>query len=182
MTTEIQDINRETYDHVTQTEYTLKVEPGLSEEVVRLISKEKNEPEWLLQKRLECLKIYNKMPMPNWGPSLKNLDLNKITFFARADAKQNARNWDDVPEEIKNTFEKLGIPEAERKALAGAGAQFESETIYHNLKKYHRQTLRLRFIILKRFLSDLTFTLGRCYTLKDLMHVMSTRNSVTPSI
>ncbi len=135
MSEAILDINRETYDHVTKTEYTLKVEPGLNEEVVRLISKEKNEPEWMLQKRLECLRLFNKMPMPEWGPSLKDLDINKITFFATADAKKNARSWDDVPQEIKNTFEKLGIPEAERKALAGAGAQFESNIIYHNLKK-----------------------------------------------
>ncbi len=132
---EIQDINRETYDHVTPTEYSVKVEPGLNEEVVRLISQEKNEPEWMLQKRLECLRLFNKMPMPDWGPGLGGLDINKITFFATADAKKNARSWDDVPQEIKKTFEKLGIPEAERRALAGAGAQFDSQTIYHNLKK-----------------------------------------------
>lgn len=130
----IPDINREAYDHITKTDYSLKVAPGLNEEVVRLISKEKNEPKWLLNKRLECLKLFNKMPMPTWGPSLKDLDINKITFFAKADAKKS-RSWDDVPEEIKKTFEKLGIPEAERKALAGAGAQFESKTVYHNLKK-----------------------------------------------
>ena len=107
---------------------------GLTEELVRKISEDKNEPEWMLKKRLQALKIFNEKPMPNWGPSLKDLDLNKIHFYMRPNAK-NSRSWDDVPKEIKETFDKLGIPEAEKNALGGVGAQYESETIYHNLKK-----------------------------------------------
>jgi len=81
------------------------------------------------------LEVFNQMPMPDWGPSLAGLDLNQITFFMTPEAMKNARSWDDVPADIKRTFDRLGIPEAERKALAGAGAQYESENVYHNLKK-----------------------------------------------
>lgn len=132
---QILDINRETYDHYNEDKYIYKAEPGLTKEIVEEISKQKNEPEWMLKKRLKAFEIFQKMPMPNWGPSLKNLDLNEIIFFQRPDAKRNAADWKDVPEDIKKTFEKLGIPEAERKALGGAGAQYESDVIYHNLKK-----------------------------------------------
>lgn len=129
------EMSRERFDHFNPEKLRLKVEPGIREEVVRMISAEKKEPEWMLQHRLKCFEIFQKLSMPNWGPSLTKLDLNKIHFFMRPDAKQNANKWEDVPEDIRKTFEKLGIPEAERTALAGAGAQYESDVVYHNLKK-----------------------------------------------
>ena len=129
------EISRERFDHKNEERFILKANPGISIEVVKLISKSKNEPEWMLQKRLKCLEIFNSMPNPSWGPDISKLDLRNITFFATPDSKSNADRWEDLPEDIKNTFEKLGIPEAERKALGGAGAQYESVTVYHSLKK-----------------------------------------------
>jgi Fe-S cluster assembly protein SufB len=107
---------------------------GLTEEVVRLISREKNEPEWMTRFRLKAFRIFQEKPQPNWGPDLSQLDLEEIYFYIRPDGKPE-RSWDDVPEDIKNTFEKLGIPEAERKYLAGVGAQYDSEVVYHNLQQ-----------------------------------------------
>src|SRR3989338_7389626 len=129
------EIDRSIYDHHDSVKYAYKSKLGLTKEIVGEISAQKKEPEWMLQKRLKAFEIFQKLPMPNWGPSLKELDLSNITYFQKADAKKNATKWEDVPEEIKKTFEKLGIPEAERKALAGAGTQYESEVVYHNLKK-----------------------------------------------
>lgn len=106
---------------------------GLSEEVVRQISEAKNEPEWMLEFRLKSLEIYNKLPMPSYGPDLSELDFDNINYFIRTSEKP-VRDWEDVPEEIKTTFERLGIPEAERAYLAGASAQYESEVVYHNMK------------------------------------------------
>ncbi|MFP4567519.1 MAG: Fe-S cluster assembly protein SufB [Candidatus Woesearchaeota archaeon] len=127
--------SRELYDRPDLHKHKFTTGFGISEDVVRQISKYKNEPEWMLQRRLESFKLFNEMSMPNWGPSLKNLDLNKICYFAIPDADSNSDSWDKVPEDIKNTFDKLGIPEAERKALAGAGAQYDSQVVYHNLKE-----------------------------------------------
>ncbi|MBI2208504.1 Fe-S cluster assembly protein SufB [Candidatus Woesearchaeota archaeon] len=135
MTTEAIEISRETYDHYNPDKSIYKSKPGLTREVVIEISKQKNEPEWMLKKRLQAFELFHKLPMPSWGPSLKDLDLKDIIFFNRPDAKSNAASWEEVPEDIKKTFEKLGIPEAERNALAGAGAQYESEVVYHKLKK-----------------------------------------------
>ncbi|MGX7077558.1 Fe-S cluster assembly protein SufB [Globicatella sanguinis] len=106
---------------------------GLKEEVVRTISKEKNEPQWMLDYRLKALDAYYNAKKVNWGPDLSGLDFDDITYYQKATNKP-ARSWDDVPEEIKNTFERLGIPEAERAYLAGAAVQYESEAVYHNLK------------------------------------------------
>lgn len=128
-------IDRTRYDHYNEDKYRYRSVPGLTEDIVRDISKQKGEPEWMLKKRLRAFELFNKLKMPKWGPSLAELDLSKIIFFQRPEAERNARKWEDVPEDIKNTFEKLGIPEAERKVLAGAGAQYESEVVYHNLKK-----------------------------------------------
>ncbi|MBI2499750.1 Fe-S cluster assembly protein SufB [Candidatus Woesearchaeota archaeon] len=128
-------INREILDHKNPERAVLKAPIGLTEETVRLISKDKNEPEWLLQKRLQSFKFFKEMPLPNWGPSLNKLNLDKIVYYIKPDERGGARNWDDVPEDIKTTFEKLGIPEVERKALAGAGAIYESQAAYHNLKQ-----------------------------------------------
>jgi Fe-S cluster assembly protein SufB len=112
-----------------------RTDRGLTEKTIRQISKYKKEPEWMLSMRLKSFKIFNEKKMPIWGPDLSKLDLDKISYFVIPDAKSNVNKWEDVPEEIKKTFEKLGIPEAERKALSGAGAQFDSQIIYHNLKE-----------------------------------------------
>src|SRR3989344_3059027 len=127
-------INRELYDQADEHKSKFMAQPGINEEIVRLISKTKNEPEWMLAKRLEALKLYLKTPLPNWGPSLKKLELDNIIYFADPNA-QETDNWDKVPPEIKNTFDKLGIPEAEKKSLAGVGAQYDSSIVYHNLQK-----------------------------------------------
>ncbi|MCK8635219.1 Fe-S cluster assembly protein SufB [Apilactobacillus kunkeei] len=107
---------------------------GLTEDIVREISAQKHEPKWMLDIRLNAFKIFQKLPMPEFGPDLSDLDLNKIRYFQRA-TDSVSRSWDDVPEDIKNTFEKIGVPEAERKYLAGAEAQYESEAVYANIKK-----------------------------------------------
>ncbi len=107
---------------------------GVSEELVRKISKDKNEPEWMLAHRLESLKIFQEKPLPTWGADLSALDLDDIIYYASAGAG-NSETWGEVPEEIRKVYDRLGIPEAERKVLAGVGAQYESEMIYHNLKK-----------------------------------------------
>ena len=126
---------REALDSRTESKYEYVAPQGLTEEVVRLISKEKAEPDWMLEKRLKALEYFYKLETPSWGPDISKLDINKIIYYAKADAKKNSKKWEDLPPEIRNTFQKLGIPEAEQKYLAGAGAQFESMTLYHNLKK-----------------------------------------------
>ena len=122
------------YDFVTDDKPIFKSKKGLSEEVVRQISAHKEEPEWMLEFRLKALEIYESKPMPTWGGDLTQLNLDEIYFYVRPQ-DQMERSWDDVPQEIKDTFEKLGIPEAERKVLAGVGAQYESEMVYHSLRE-----------------------------------------------
>lgn len=107
---------------------------GLTEEVVREISAAKNEPEWMLDFRLKSLEAFHKMSLPDWGPDLSDVNFEDIIYYQKASDKP-ARDWDDVPEKIKETFEKIGIPEAERAYLAGASAQYESEVVYHNMKE-----------------------------------------------
>ncbi|MEK6847603.1 MAG: Fe-S cluster assembly protein SufB [Nanoarchaeota archaeon] len=128
-------INREIYDHSNPENLAFRAEPGINEELVRQISKDKNEPGWMLQKRLEALKLFYELPMPNFGPSLADLNLNDISYYIKPEAKKNSTTWDQVPLEIRETYDKLGIPKAEREFLAGVGAQYESEVIYHKLKK-----------------------------------------------
>ncbi|MEA3248857.1 MAG: Fe-S cluster assembly protein SufB [Patescibacteria group bacterium] len=108
-------------------------ESGLSEELVREISAAKNEPGWMLEKRLQGLKMYFEASLPTWGPPLDELELERIVYYASPDTKE-ARSWEDVPEDIRVTFESLGIPQAEREALSGVGAQYDSDIVYHNLK------------------------------------------------
>ena len=124
------------YDFVTDAEPVYRARKGLSEEVVREISAHKEEPEWMLDSRLKALKVYESKPMPTWGGNLSELDqvLDEIYFYVRPQDRME-HSWEDVPEEIKDTFEKLGIPEAERKVLAGVGAQYESEMVYHSLRE-----------------------------------------------
>ncbi|NNM03539.1 MAG: Fe-S cluster assembly protein SufB [Gemmatimonadetes bacterium] len=134
----LQDLGLEEYKYgfVDEEKHIFRTQKGLSEEVVRQISAQKNEPEWMLKFRLKGLEIYNSKPMPTWGGDLSDLErvLGEIYFYVRPQEKME-HSWDDVPEDIKTTFERLGIPEAEQKILAGVGAQYESEMVYHSLKK-----------------------------------------------
>ncbi len=107
---------------------------GLSAEVVREISRQKNEPEWMLEFRLESLRQFESKPMPTWGADLSRIDFDDIYYYIRPQDRQ-ARSWEDVPDDIKNTFDRLGIPEAERKFLAGVGAQYDSEVVYHSIRE-----------------------------------------------
>ena len=127
------DINTNIYNDKVK-DKSLKKEYGINEEVIRTISKEKNEPSWVLDIRLKALKLFNELPMPSWGPDLSLLNLDEIATYVKPNTKMN-HSWDDVPEEIKTTFDKLGIPEAEKKGLAGVGAQFDSEMVYHSLEE-----------------------------------------------
>ena len=112
----------------------LKTDIGLNEAIVRQISRLKNEPEWMLEYRLKSLKAFQKLPMPSFGPDLSSLDFDSYTYFTRL-ANKEVQTWDEVPETVKNTFDKLGIPEAEQKYLAGVSTQYESEVVYHNMLK-----------------------------------------------
>jgi Fe-S cluster assembly protein SufB len=115
-------------------EYTYKSRKGLDEEIVREISERKGEPEWMLKYRLRALKHAQSRPWPKWGGDLSGLDFDNIFFYIRP-TDRVGRTWDEVPETIKNTFERLGIPDQERRILAGVGAQYESEVVYHSLKE-----------------------------------------------
>ena len=114
--------------------YKYRAQKGLSEEVVREISTVKNEPEWMLQKRLDAFKVFESKPVPTWGADLSEIDFDGIYYYMKP-ADKKTDNWEDVPEEIKRTFDKLGIPEAERKFFAGGEAQYDSEVVYSNIRK-----------------------------------------------
>ena len=118
--------------------YVFKSQKGLNEEVVKKISDMKGEPQWMLDFRLKALKHFEQRPMPTWGGDLSNLGLEDIFFYVKP-SQNEAKSWDDVPETIKKTFDKLGIPEAERKFLAGAGAQYDSEMVYHQIQENLKQ-------------------------------------------
>ena len=122
--------------HMEEDDYAFKSGKGLTREIVTQISKMKNEPEWMLKYRLKALEIFLKKPMPTWGNSemLNDIDFENIHYFVRATEKQG-RDWEEVPEGIKKTFDRLGIPEAERKFLAGVTAQYESEVVYHSIRE-----------------------------------------------
>src|SRR3954449_1015988 len=108
---------------------------GSNDEVVTDISRRKSEPEWMLERRLKALKLFGRKPMPDWGSDLSGIDFDNIKYFVRSTEKQ-ASSWEDLPDDIKNTYEKLGIPEAERKRLvAGVAAQYESEVVYHQIRE-----------------------------------------------
>lgn len=113
---------------------TFKTEKGLNEEVIREISKAKHEPEWMLEFRLKSYKAFKEMPMPKYGPDLSSLDFDSYTYFTRPSEKEE-NSWDKVPQTIKETFQRLGIPEAEQKFLSGVSTQYESEVVYHNMLK-----------------------------------------------
>ena len=128
------EVSRAMYDDANVSHTKFSAAPGLTRETVIEISRQKNEPEWMLAKRLTAYELFVKTPMPSWGPSLSGLDLEKIVYFVRPDTEQK-KKWEDVPADIRATFEKLGIPEAERTVLSGVGAQYDSDVVYHNLKK-----------------------------------------------
>ncbi len=133
--TEVADVDRSLYDFVKSEEGYERFADGLSPEIVEDISRRKDEPRWMLDLRLRSLQIYERTPMPaNWGPSIEGLDMANISTYVTAGSKQ-ADSWDEVPEDIKDTFERLGIPEAERTSLAGVGAQYDSELVYHNMRE-----------------------------------------------
>ena len=111
---------------------------GLNEDVVRQISKYKNEPEWMTEFRVRSFHLFEKMEMQKWGPDLSDIDFQDFTYYRKV-SNETEKSWDDVPEEVKNTFEKLGIPEAERKFLAGVTTQYESEAVYHNMLEEVRE-------------------------------------------
>ncbi len=131
--TKIKDKKTENiYNTITKNEIE-KQEIGLTKEVIERISKEKNEPSWVLELRLKALKLFNELPMPTWGPDLSILDMSQIATYVKPKTDMK-KSWDEVPEEIRTVFDKLGIPESEKEGLAGVGAQFDSEAVYHNLK------------------------------------------------
>ena len=130
----VEDIDRSLYDfrYEEKDGEFYKIKEGLTEDIVLEISEKKNDPEWMRDFRLKSLEIYNKSEMPNWGPDISGLNVDNIVTYVKPNTEMS-QTWEEVPEDIKNTFEKLGIPEAERKSLAGVGAQFDSELVYHNL-------------------------------------------------
>ena len=130
----LRGIDTQRYDFKDPEKYVFKSRKGLDEEIVRQISAYKEEPAWMLENRLKALKQFNSMPLPNWGVDLTDFDLNDLYYYVKpTDEIQN--DWDEIPDTIKNTFARLGIPEAEQKFLAGVGAQYESEMVYHNIQK-----------------------------------------------
>ena len=127
------DVDRTVYDIRDKENASFKVSRGLTDDIVRKISAEKNDPEWMLAFRLNSLEIYNRTELPAWGPSLDALDMENIVTYVRPNTSLRG-SWSEVPEDIKNTFERLGIPRAERESLAGVGAQYDSEVVYHNVR------------------------------------------------
>ena len=115
-------------------ESVFKTAKGISAEVVNAISDHKNEPDWMRQFRLRSLEEFQKKPMPNWGADLSDLRFEDMVYYSTS-SEATYKSWEDVPESIKETYERIGIPEAERKFLAGVGAQYDSEVVYHNLQQ-----------------------------------------------
>ena len=132
--TTVADIDRSVYDIKDKETDAFRLEQGLTAQIVSQISDEKNDPVWMREFRQRSLAIYQKMPLPDWGPSLEGLDIDHIATYVRPNTKMQ-NDWKNVPQDIKNTFERLGIPKAERKSLAGVGAQYDSELVYHNVRE-----------------------------------------------
>lgn len=129
------DISRDTLDRSDTITYSTLARAGIDEEIVRQIALSNNEPDWMLEHRLKSLRVFESMQKPSWWPSLEALDLQSIFYFGKAEGGGDNKSWDDVPENIKATFDRLGIPEAERAMLAWVWAQYDSEVVYHSLKK-----------------------------------------------
>lgn len=132
--TYVEDVDRSIYDIRNEDKDSYRITEGLDVSVVERISAEKKDPVWMQLFRLKSLQIYNEMKLPDWGPSLEGLDMDHIATYVRPNTKMTAK-WSEVPKEIKDTFEQLGIPQAERKSLAGVGAQYDSELVYHNIRQ-----------------------------------------------
>ncbi len=132
--TQVEAIDRSVYDIRDAETGNWKVDAGLTEEIIEQISDEKNDPDWMRAFRLHCLSVYRSLRVPDWGPSIEGLDMDHIVTYVRR-GKRMSNTWEEVPQDIKDTFERLGIPEAERKSLAGVGAQYDSELVYHNVRE-----------------------------------------------
>ncbi|WP_277407574.1 Fe-S cluster assembly protein SufB [Lacrimispora xylanisolvens] len=131
--TRVDQADRTIYDVKDRLDPAFLTDSGITAEIVNQISKEKNEPEWMRLFRLKSLNTYKEIPLPSWGPSLDQLNMDQIVTYVRPKSTMKAK-WSDVPDDIKQTFERLGIPKAERKSLAGVGAQYDSEVVYHNVR------------------------------------------------
>ncbi len=132
--TQVSDIDRNIYDIKDDEKDAYRIEEGLTKDIVEKLSKEKNDPDWMRDFRLKSLDIYNELKVPEWGPSIEGLNMDEIVTYVRPNTKMSAK-WSEVPDDIKNTFDRLGIPKAERESLAGVGAQYDSELVYHNVRK-----------------------------------------------
>src|SRR5574344_2462347 len=133
--TQVADIDRSRYDfrYEENDKDFYKIRQGLDESIVNKISEEKHDPAWMKEFRLKSLKLFNEINEPDWGPNIKDLDIQKIVTYVKPKTEMAAK-WEDVPKDIKDTFEKLGIPNSEKQSLAGVGAQYDSELVYHNVK------------------------------------------------
>ena len=132
--TYVEDIERTLYDIRNEDRSAYKTQQGLTEEIIRDISRQKHDPAWMLEFRLKSLDVYHSISLPTWGPDLSELNMDEIVTYVKPDAKMTG-NWKEVPEEIKDTFDRLGIPEAEKTSLAGVGAQYDSEVVYHSIQE-----------------------------------------------
>lgn len=134
--TKVNEIDRSLYDfrYEEKDEEFYRIRAGLDDSIVEKLSADKEDPEWMKEFRLKSLHLFNSINEPEWGPDIRDLDIQKIVTYVKAKTDM-ATSWEDVPDDIKNTFEKLGIPEAERKSLAGVGAQYDSEVVYHNVQE-----------------------------------------------
>lgn len=132
--TYVEDVDRSIYDIRNDEKDAYRIKQGLTPAIVQEISEKKHDPAWMANFRLESLQIYNEMKVPDWGPSIEGLDMDRIATYVKPNTRMSTK-WSDVPEDIKDTFEKLGIPKAERESLAGVGAQYDSELVYHNVKE-----------------------------------------------
>jgi len=132
--TYVEDISRGIYDIKNEVRFRYKSQKGLTPAIIRDISKEKGEPGWMTDFRLASLEVYNQLDLPPWGPDISQLNMDDIVAYIRPDTDLHS-TWEDVPGDIKETFERLGIPQAERESLAGVGAQYDSEVVYHNIKE-----------------------------------------------
>ncbi len=132
--TYVEDIDRSLYDFRNEDRDAYRIQEGLTREIVEQISREKHDPEWMREFRLKSLEIYNNIQVPNWGPSIEGLNMDNIITYIRPNTTMQGK-WENVPENIKDTFERLGIPQAEQSSLAGVGAQYDSEVVYHNVRK-----------------------------------------------
>lgn len=132
--TYVEDIDRSLYDFRNEDKDAYRIQEGLTQDIVEEISRGKHDPEWMREFRLKSLDIYNNLRMPQWGPSIEGLNMDNIVTYVRPNTNMKGK-WEDVPEDIKDTFERLGIPKAEQTSLAGVGAQYDSELVYHNVRK-----------------------------------------------